>query len=65
MMDLLAKAREWDEKHGEGEGVGEVRMCKINSGLFGVQWEKTKAVLEEIEIAGDDVREVKVVSREE
>lgn len=31
-------------------GVGEVRMCKINSGLFAVPWEKTAEVLEGIEV---------------
>lgn len=65
MMDLLVKVREWDDVHGEEERVGEVRMCKINSGLFGVPWEKTKAVLEEIEVEKGGVCEVKVVSREE
>ncbi|KAH8704414.1 hypothetical protein GQ44DRAFT_552171, partial [Phaeosphaeriaceae sp. PMI808] len=28
-----------------GEGVGVVRMCKINSGRFGVEWERTEEVL--------------------
>lgn len=65
MRDLLMKVREWDEKHGEEESVGEVRMCKINSGLFGVPWEKTKAVVGEIEVTENSVREVKVLSREE
>ncbi|KAI7532144.1 hypothetical protein KC331_g13738 [Hortaea werneckii] len=30
--------------------VEEIRMCKINSGLFNVPWEKTKAVIEGIEV---------------
>ncbi|EME78238.1 uncharacterized protein MYCFIDRAFT_212330, partial [Pseudocercospora fijiensis CIRAD86] len=58
MRDLLRLVRE------NGE-VGEVRMCRVNSGLFGVKWEKTKGVLEGIEVEGEGVREVKVVSREE
>lgn len=32
------------------EGVGEVRMCKINSGLFGVEWERTEVVLRGVEV---------------
>ena len=31
-------------------GVGGVRMCKINSGLFGVPWERTVEALEGIEM---------------
>ncbi|KAL6710101.1 ADP-ribose 1''-phosphate phosphatase [Coniothyrium glycines] len=30
------------------DGIAEVRMCKINSGKFGVPWEKTSAVLEAV-----------------
>lgn len=33
-----------------GYTVGELRMCEINSGNFGVPWEKTLAVLEGIEL---------------
>lgn len=64
MTDLLKRAGEWDEGKGVGEKVGEVRMCKINSGLFGVPWEETSAVLEGIEVIGR-VEEVEVVSPEE
>ncbi|KAI6799733.1 hypothetical protein KC363_g2617 [Hortaea werneckii] len=39
--------------------VEEIRMCKINSGLFNVPWEKTKAVIE-----GIDVPEVKTDSED-
>jgi ADP-ribose 1''-phosphate phosphatase len=28
-----------------GDGIGEIRMCKINSGKFGVPWEKTEEAL--------------------
>ena len=31
-------------------GVGEVRMCKINSGLFAVPWPKTTEALESIQV---------------
>lgn len=34
--------------------LGEMVMCKINSGLFGVPWERTQAVLEGIEVEGDE-----------
>jgi ADP-ribose 1''-phosphate phosphatase len=30
--------------------IGKVRMCKINSGAFGVEWERTRDVLEEIAV---------------
>jgi len=33
---------------GEGDGVKQIRMCKINSGKFGVPWEKTEEVLKGI-----------------
>ncbi|KAK4494213.1 hypothetical protein PRZ48_014511 [Zasmidium cellare] len=66
MRDLLRRVEECNaERDGEGESVGEVWMCKINSGLFGVNWEDTRAVLEGIEVEGGKVGEVKVVSREE
>jgi ADP-ribose 1''-phosphate phosphatase len=34
-------------KNVEGEigEIGEVRMCRINSGKFGVEWERTEEVL--------------------
>ncbi|KAI7497671.1 hypothetical protein KC367_g5693 [Hortaea werneckii] len=41
------------------QAVEEIRMCKINSGLFNVPWEKTKAVIE-----GIDVPEVKTDSED-
>lgn len=31
-------------------GIEGVRMCKINSGKFGVEWERTRGVLEDIVI---------------
>lgn len=43
---LLVAAREEDEEEEEeGVRVGEVCACRINAGLFGVEWEKTRAVL--------------------
>ena len=64
--DLLRRIAEWnvmvEAERGDGEKVGEVRMCKVNSGLFGVPWEKTKEVLEGIDVSRSDVKVVKVVS---
>lgn len=40
---LLAAAREEEEE--EGVRVGEVYACRINAGLFGVEWGRTRAVL--------------------
>ncbi|EME40451.1 hypothetical protein DOTSEDRAFT_27104 [Dothistroma septosporum NZE10] len=39
-----------------------IRMCKINSGLFNVPWEKTKEILEGMEVKTGWFREVDVVS---
>ncbi|GME57080.1 Appr-1-p processing [Neofusicoccum parvum] len=46
MVDLLRKIVEVNKT----SDVGEVRMCKINSGLFGVPWEKTLEVLQNIKL---------------
>ncbi|KAF4312895.1 Appr-1-p processing [Botryosphaeria dothidea] len=43
LLRKLAEARKTQE-------VGEVRICKINSGLFGVPWEKTLEVLQTIKL---------------
>jgi ADP-ribose 1''-phosphate phosphatase len=65
MRDLLGQverlgclaAGEGDELEGkreEGNGgtkrIAGLRMCRINSGLFGVEWERTEAVLSGIEL---------------
>lgn len=44
----------------EGKEVGEVRMCKINSGKFGVEWERTAEVLEGIEMRDGWRRDVQI-----
>lgn len=62
MLDLLRQVKEWNAKAQDDEKVGEVRMCKINSGLFAVPWEKTKAALEQIDVSDEDVKVVKIVS---
>lgn len=67
MKDLVKKVGEWNAEHEDAEKkVGEVRMCKINSGLFGVKWERTQAVLEGIEVDDDSsIRQIEVISRSE
>jgi ADP-ribose 1''-phosphate phosphatase len=40
LLELVRKAEE-----GNGHKIEEVRMCMINSGKFGVEWEKTEEVL--------------------
>ncbi|KAF1993182.1 hypothetical protein P154DRAFT_527947 [Amniculicola lignicola CBS 123094] len=47
MRDLLRSIAEMEK---DGFVVGTVRMCKINSGKFGVEWEATEQVLREIVI---------------
>jgi len=42
LLELVRRAGE------DGGGVSGVRMCKINSGKFGVPWEKTEEVLKGI-----------------
>ncbi|KAK3116223.1 ADP-ribose 1''-phosphate phosphatase [Teratosphaeriaceae sp. CCFEE 6253] len=63
MEDLLRRVGEFNAGVGEAGGrVGEVRICRINSGLFKVPWAKTRAVLEGLDVRGSEVKEVKVVS---
>ncbi|EON60941.1 hypothetical protein W97_00151 [Coniosporium apollinis CBS 100218] len=52
MIDLLSQVAE-TQKSSE---ISEVRMCQINSGLFKVPWEKTRAILEDI-VLGDGMPE--------
>ncbi|KAL2116400.1 hypothetical protein VTJ04DRAFT_8568 [Mycothermus thermophilus] len=47
MRDLLRQIAE------EGVKVTEVRMCRINSGIFNVPWRETKAALEAAEFGED------------
>lgn len=42
--------------------IASVRMCKINSGLFGVPWEATSEVVEGIEVEDGDLKEIEVFS---
>lgn len=57
VRELLRLVREAAERGGV---VGEARMCRINSGSFGVPWERTKAVLEGVEVGEGGVREIVV-----
>ena len=61
MVDLLRKVREWNAACEAGEEVREVRMCKVNSGLFGVPWGETRRVLGEIDVGRSVVKVVRVV----
>lgn len=62
MVDLLKQVDEWNAQQEDSDKVDEVRMCKINSGLFAVPWEKTKQVLEGLDVSENDVKVIKVVS---
>lgn len=58
MRHLLAQINQFNSDCGDGREEGQTRaeqlwMCRINSGLFKVPWESTKAVLEEIEVRED------------
>jgi ADP-ribose 1''-phosphate phosphatase len=48
MRDLLRQAA-------RDGGVGEMRMCRINSGLFAVPWHETKWVIEELTFREEEV----------
>jgi ADP-ribose 1''-phosphate phosphatase len=55
VKDLLVKLKQAKENR---EKVGSLRMCKINSGKFGVQWERTEGVLEGVrfeEVEGQEI----------
>ncbi|GAB7326155.1 hypothetical protein MBLNU13_g10162t1 [Cladosporium sp. NU13] len=71
--DLVRRVRDVNESAGavdskaksgssEEDRIAEVRMCKINSGLFGVPWEATSEVIEAVEVGEGDVEEIAVYS---
>lgn len=60
MVDLLRQIADVKKNGGE---VAELRICKINSGLFGVPWEKSLEVLQNIELEPDMPTEVTVYER--
>lgn len=47
---------------GKEDRIVEVRMCKINSGLFGVPWDATREVIERVEVGKGDLEEIAVYS---
>jgi len=65
MEDLMQQVKDWNSSHADAEKIGEVRMCKINSGLFAVPWRKTVDVLGSLKVAEGDVNEIRVLEREE
>lgn len=65
LVGRVREVREGGGVEGDGEevvGIRAVRMCKINSGLFGVPWEATRAVIEGVEVGEGDLEEVVVCS---
>jgi ADP-ribose 1''-phosphate phosphatase len=44
-----------EEEARTGRAVAEVRMCRINSGLFAVPWGRSKRVIEEMELGEGEV----------
>lgn len=58
MIDLLSQVAE-TQKSSE---ISEVRMCQINSGLFKVPWDKTRAILEDIVLGGGMPEKIRVFS---
>jgi ADP-ribose 1''-phosphate phosphatase len=51
MEDLVELMRKATMK----ETITEIRICQINSGLFAVPWEKSRRVIEELEVGEDDL----------
>jgi ADP-ribose 1''-phosphate phosphatase len=69
VRDLVRRVKNANEDAAGSKGgasnrtaIASVRMCKINSGLFGVPWEATCAVLEGIEVEEGDLKEIEVFS---
>lgn len=43
----------------DGGSISEIRICHVNSGLFRVPWERSKAVIEKLEVSDDiDLHEI-------
>ncbi|KAK5000391.1 ADP-ribose 1''-phosphate phosphatase [Elasticomyces elasticus] len=62
MLDLLRAVANAQK---DGAELSEIWMCKINSGLFAVPWQKTRALLESIEVEDGMPQTVWVYDREE
>ena len=39
------------------KGIGEIRMCRINSGLFAVPWEDSKKAIEGLALGKEEIPE--------
>jgi len=63
-LDLVTAMVKYREVEGNSIHVEEIRMCQINSGLFSVPWEKSRAVIENLDIGNteDFPREIIVYS---
>jgi ADP-ribose 1''-phosphate phosphatase len=64
VRDLHEDAAAADAAGGSKVAIASVRMCKINSGLFGVPWGATAAVVEGIEVEDGDLKEIEVFSKD-
>jgi ADP-ribose 1''-phosphate phosphatase len=71
VRDLVKRVKDVNEDAAAADGpkaggsraaIASVRMCKINSGLFGVPWGATNAVVEGIEVEDGDLKEIEVFS---
>jgi len=62
MKDLLRQISAYHESH--ESKIEQIWMCKINSGLFGVPWEDSKAALERVEVPDGVPRDVVVMSKD-
>lgn len=72
VRDLVRRVRDINDDTASAAGgskagssraaIASVRMCKINSGLFGVPWGATGAVVEGIEVEDGDLKEIEVFS---
>jgi ADP-ribose 1''-phosphate phosphatase len=60
VKNLLVKLKQAKE---DGETLGSLRMCKINSGSFGVQWERTERVLEGVRLEEVEGQEIEIWDR--
>lgn len=64
MQDLLGQANQWNKD--EEPKIEALQMCQINSGKFGVKWERTLAVLNNVDAGHDEtLSSVTVISRDE
>ncbi|KAL2131471.1 hypothetical protein VTI74DRAFT_4982 [Chaetomium olivicolor] len=54
MRDLMRHVAAEEEREGEAV-IGEVRMCRINSGLFAVPWGRSRRAIEEMRLGKEEV----------